>query len=54
MKQLSFLIALIVTLAAGFTIVSPVPESLTTLLFGIGLVSLATVGRRTIKRTQAS
>ena len=52
MKQLSFLVALIVTLAAGYTDASPVPESLATLFFGVGLVGLATVGRRTIKRTQ--
>lgn len=52
MKQLGLLIALIATLATGYALASPVPESLATLVFGVGLVSLATVGRRTIRKTE--
>ena len=48
MKQLGFLIFLIVILIAGYALVSPVPESLATLIFGIGLLALATIGLKTL------
>jgi len=48
MKQFGFLISLILTLLAGYALASPVPESFTTLIFGIGLITLAMVGRKTL------
>jgi hypothetical protein len=48
MKQLGYLIILIMTLLGGYTLASPAPESLATLIFGIGLITLATIGSKTL------
>lgn len=48
MKQIGFLFSLIAILITGYAVAIPVPESLATMIFGIGLISLATVGRRTL------
>ena len=48
MGQLGFLIIFITTLMAGYTMAVAVPESFATMLFGIGLIALATVGRKTL------
>jgi len=48
MKQLGFLILFITISMAGYTMAVTVPESFATMLFGIGLIGLATVGRKTL------
>jgi len=48
MKQLGFLIFFITILMGGYTMAGTVPESFATMLFGIGLIALATVGRKTL------
>jgi hypothetical protein len=48
MKQITLLIVLISVLMAGYTLAMPVPESLATMIFGIGLIGLATIGRKTL------
>lgn len=48
MKQFGFLFFFIVILIVGYRLASPVPESLSTLIFGIGLLVLATVGLKTL------
>ena len=36
------------TLLVGYTLASPAPESLATLIFSIGLITLAMIGRKTL------
>jgi hypothetical protein len=48
MKQVGSLIALIAITITGFALSIPANESLATMIFGIGLISLATVGRKTL------
>ncbi len=50
MKQIGLLILLITILVAGYALAIPVPESLATMIFGIGLIGLATIGRKTLAR----
>ena len=50
MKQIGLLISLIAILLTGYTLAVPVPESLATMIFGIGLIGLATIGRKTLVR----
>ena len=48
MGQLGSLIIFITVLMAGYAMAVAVPESFATMLFGIGLIALATVGRKTL------
>jgi len=48
MKQIGLLISLIAILLAGYALAVPVPESLATMIFGVGLIGLATIGRKTL------
>jgi len=48
MKQLGFLFFFITILMSGYAMAVTVPESFATMLFGIGLIALATVGRKAL------
>ena len=48
MKQVGFLILFVLILMAGYVMAVTVSESFATMLFGLGLIALATVGRKTL------
>ena len=50
MKQIGLLVSLTAIIATGYALSIPVDESLATMIFGIGLIGLATVGRKTLIR----
>jgi hypothetical protein len=50
MKQIGFLISLIAIIITGYALSIPVDESFATMIFGVGLIGLATVGRKTLIR----
>ncbi len=50
MKQLGLLISLIAIIITGFTVSTPVPESFAMMIFGVGLIGLATAGRKALAK----
>jgi len=50
MKQIGILISLIAIVITGYALSIPVHESFATMIFGVGLIGLASVGRKTLAR----